>query len=77
MALTICDGSATFEKPRAGHPRQACYDLVCRHALAMDSAGIGLPTGSTTGGVRDDDDAGEHWPALPARLPPIHAVWMS
>jgi hypothetical protein len=43
----------------------------------MDSAGIGLPTGSTTGGVRDDDDAGEHWPALPARLPPIHAVWMS
>jgi len=43
----------------------------------MDSVGIGLPTGSTTGGVWDDDDAGEHWPALPARLPPIHAVWMS
>jgi len=24
----------------------------------------------------NNDDAAEHWSALPARLPPIYAVWM-
>jgi hypothetical protein len=30
--------------------------------------------GSTTGGVWASDDAGDHWTALPARLPPVYAL---
>jgi hypothetical protein len=70
------DGGASFDTFRAGLPQQDCYDLVYRHALAVDAAGIGLLMGSTTGGMWASDDAGEHWTALPARLPPIHAVRM-
>jgi hypothetical protein len=60
----------------ASDQRRVTMKLVYRHALTVDWAGIGLPTGSTTGGVWDDDDAGQHWSALPARLAQIHAAWM-
>ena len=68
------DGGASFETLREGLPQRDCYDLVYRHALAVDSAGTGLLMGSTTGGLWSSDDAGDRWTALPARLPPIHAV---
>ena len=68
------DGGASFETLRAGLPQSDCYDLVYRHALAVDSAGRGLLMGSTTGGLWASDDAGDHWTQLPARLPPIYAV---
>ena len=68
------DGGASFETLRAGLPQQDCYDLVYRHALAVDASGEGLLMGSTTGGVWASDDAGDGWSALPARLPPVYAV---
>ena len=68
------DGGRHFEVLRQGLPQQASYDLVYRHALAVDDSGDRLAFGSTTGGLWTTDDQGEHWQALPARLPPIHAV---
>jgi hypothetical protein len=68
------DGGKTFEVLRNGLPQENAYDLVYRHALAIDATGKRLAIGSTTGGVWTTDDAGDHWAALPARLPPVHAV---
>jgi hypothetical protein len=68
------DGGASFETLRAGLPQRDCYDLVYRHGLAVDGAGVGLLMGSTTGGLWASDDGGEGWSALPARLAPVYAV---
>jgi hypothetical protein len=68
------DGGQTFEVLRDGLPQENCYDLVYRHALAIDDTGNRLAIGSTTGGVWTTDDQGDHWREAPARLPPIHAV---
>jgi hypothetical protein len=68
------DGGATFAELRAGLPQQDVYDLVLRHALAIDASGERLAFGSTTGGLWTTADGGDHWHMLDARLPPIHAV---
>jgi hypothetical protein len=68
------DGGKTFDVLRDGLPQQHAYDLVYRHALAIDDIGDRLAFGSTTGGVWASDDQGDTWRALPARLPPVHAV---
>lgn len=68
------DGGRTFDVLRAGLPQQHAYDLVYRHALAIDASGDRLAFGSTTGGLWLTEDQGDTWQALPARLPPVHAV---
>jgi photosystem II stability/assembly factor-like uncharacterized protein len=68
------DGGKTFESLRDGLPQEHAYDLVYRHSLTIDGAGNRLVIGSTTGGLWVSDDQGDHWEAVPARLPPIHAV---
>ncbi len=68
------DGGATFEVLSAGLPEQPSYDLVYRHGLDVDAAGERLVFGSTTGGLWTSDDGGDHWHALPARLPPVNCV---
>lgn len=68
------DGGGRFEVLRDGLPQQHAYDLVYRHALAIDDSGDRLAFGSTTGGLWTSEDQGDRWQALAARLPPIHAV---
>ncbi|HEY2347349.1 MAG TPA: exo-alpha-sialidase [Xanthomonadaceae bacterium] len=68
------DGGRSFDVMREGLPQQDAYDLVYRHALAIDGSGERLAFGSTTGGFWTSDDEGDRWQALPARLPPVHAV---
>jgi hypothetical protein len=68
------DGGKTFEVLRAGLPQENSYDLVYRHALAIDDTGNRLAIGSTTGGLWISEDQGEHWNAVGVRLPPVHAV---
>src|SRR5213079_1720925 len=65
------DGGANFEVLRNGLPQRHAYDLVWRHALAVDCTGERLAFGSTTGGLWTSGDAGESWIALEARLPPV------
>lgn len=68
------DGGETFEVLDRGLPDVPAYDLVYRHALAVDAGGDGLAFGSTTGGLWVSDDQGDRWQMVPARLPPVHAV---
>jgi hypothetical protein len=59
---------------REGLPQQHAYDLVYRHALAIDHGGDRLALGSTTGSVWLSEDGGERFQVLSHHLPPIHAV---
>ena len=68
------DGGRTFEVLRNGLPQEHSYDIVYRHALAIDESGKSLAVGSTTGGLWTTDDQGDRWHEAPARLPPVHAV---
>jgi photosystem II stability/assembly factor-like uncharacterized protein len=68
------DSGKTFEVLRNGLPQENCYDIVYRHALAIDQTGNRLAFGSTTGGLWTTDDQGDHWKEATMRLPPIHAV---
>lgn len=68
------DGGKTFDVIDKGLPACPAYDLVFRHALAIDETGDRLAMGSTTGGVWTSEDGGESWQMLDARLPPVHAV---
>lgn len=68
------DGGATFETITNGLPFGPAYDIVFRHALAVDSAGKVLAMGSTTGGLWISENGGMDWKEVEVRLPPVHAV---
>lgn len=68
------DGGQTCDVLTNGLPQQHCYDLVYRHALAIDETGMQLAFGSTTGNLWTTADGGDSWQALPNHLPPIYAV---
>jgi len=68
------DGGLSFEVLRKGLPQHHAYDLVWRHALAVDESGERLAFGSTSGGLWISEDGGDSWTMPEARLPPIAAV---
>ena len=68
------DGGRSFDVLSEGLPQMHAYDLVLRHALAVDASGERLAFGSSTGGLWVTEDGGEHWAELSAHLPPIYAV---
>jgi hypothetical protein len=68
------DAGRSFEVLRRGLPQHHAYDLVWRHALAVDPTGEILAFGSTSGGLWISEDGGDSWTAPEARLPPVNAV---
>jgi len=68
------DGGHSFEVLRNGLPQHHAYDLVWRHALAVDDSGERLAMGSTSGGLWISEDGGDSWMMPEMRLPPIAAV---
>ncbi len=77
--LALCvlrtrDGGKTFQQLRTGLPQEACYDLIYRHALAVDESGNTLAMASTTGGLWISEDGGDTWSAPLVRLPPVACV---
>jgi hypothetical protein len=68
------DGGRTLDVLSAGLPDRDCYDLVYRHALAVDGTGRRLVMGSTTGNLWASADGGESWRQVAAHLPPVAAV---
>ncbi|HUI18244.1 MAG TPA: exo-alpha-sialidase [Alphaproteobacteria bacterium] len=68
------DGGESFEVLSKGLPQRHAYDLVWRHALAVDASGERLAFGSTSGGLWISEDGGESWTMPEARLPPIAVV---
>lgn len=71
------DGGESFETLREGLPTGPAYDLVYRHALAVDAEGKALVMGSTTGSVWISENSGESWKQLSAHLPPVYVVSIS
>jgi photosystem II stability/assembly factor-like uncharacterized protein len=65
------DSGESFDTLSAGLPDVPAYDLIYRHALAVDGSGRRLAMGSTTGGLWLTEDGGDTWFEFPARLPPI------
>ena len=68
------DGGRSFEVLKNGLPQRHAYDLVWRHALAVDETGELLAFGSTSGGLWISENGGDSWTMPEARLPPIRAV---
>jgi hypothetical protein len=68
------DGGKTFESLSDGLPQSHAYDIVYRHALALDESGERLAFGSTTGGLWVSEDEGGHWTCVTHTLPPVYAV---
>ncbi len=67
------DGGRSLEVLSAGLPADS-YDLIYRHALAVDGTGRRLVMGSTTGNLWASENGGENWRLLAGHLPPIAAV---
>ena len=68
------DGGKSFDVLTNGLPQQHAYDIVYRHALAIDSSGDQLAFGSTTGGLWVSEDQGDGWTCVSHHLPPVYAV---
>ncbi len=68
------DGGRSFEVLSKGLPQTHAYDIVYRHALALDDSGNRLAFGSTTGGLWVSEDQGDAWACVTHTLPPVYAV---
>ncbi len=68
------DGGRSFETLGQGLPGRDSFDLVYRHALALDDSGECLAMGSTSGNLWLSENGGDSWTLLNAHLPPIAAV---
>jgi photosystem II stability/assembly factor-like uncharacterized protein len=74
-ALCICrtdDGGKTWKAFGKGLPREHCFDIVYRHALASSADGVAF--GTTTGNLFFSPDRGESWQAVNHFLPMVHSV---
>jgi hypothetical protein len=68
------DGGKSFEVLTRGLPQRHAYDVVYRHALALDQVGDRLAFGSTTGGLWVSENQGDSWACITHTLPPVYAV---
>jgi hypothetical protein len=68
------DGGKTFDSLTNGLPQSHAYDIVYRHALALNRDSDCLAFGSTTGGLWVSEDEGESWACVTHTLPPVYAV---
>ena len=74
MVARTRDAGRSFAVLSKGLPQRHAYDLVWRHALAVDDSGEVLALGSTSGGLWISEDGGDSWTMPEARLPPIATV---
>ncbi len=74
VVLRTRDGGRSFQELRRGLPQRHAYDLVLRHALAVDGTGERLAFASTTGSLWLTENAGDAWSTVDAHLPPVYAV---
>lgn len=68
------DGGESFDVLGDGLPQEHAYDVIYRHALAIDDSGDRLVFGTTTGSLFATADGGDTWTAISNHLPPIYAV---
>ena len=68
------DGGQTFEEQRHGLPQLHCYDIIFRHAFAIDESGHRLAMGSSTGGLWVTENGGDAWITITTNMPQIYCV---
>lgn len=68
------DGGETFANYSAGLPMEESYDLIYRHALALDDSGQWLAMGSTTGNLWLSHADSQQWQLISNYLPPVYAI---
>ncbi len=68
------DGGQSFDVLSEGLPSGKSWDLVYRHALAVDDTGERLAMGSTTGNLWVTENGGDSWDLVSAHLPPVAVV---
>jgi hypothetical protein len=68
------DAGKSFDILSTGLPQSHAYDIVYRHALALDTDGERLAFGSTTGGLWVSENQGDSWICVTHTLPPVYAV---
>ena len=68
------DGGQTLEVLSDGLPQQHAYDLIYRHALAIDATGEQLVLGSTTGGLWSTTNGGDRWECVSSTMPPVYCI---
>ena len=68
------DGGKSFQILSDGLPQAHAYDVIYRHALAIDHSGDRLAIGSTTGGLWVSENQGDRWACVTHTLPPVYAV---
>lgn len=74
VVSTSADGGHSFAVQDRGLPSENAWDLIYRHALAVDGTGDRLAMGSTTGNLWLSGDGGDTWQTLSTNLPPITVV---
>lgn len=74
VVLRTRDGGRSFTAISKGLPSGDAWDLVYRHALAVDDSGEIIAFGSTTGSLWISEDSGTSWSHVTAHLPPINVV---
>ena len=75
LALCVCrseDAGHTWEALREGLPQHHCFDIVFRHAFAIDNQTLAF--GTTTGNLFISENEGNTWRCLSNNLPRIDAV---
>ena len=74
VATRTRDAAKSFDVLTGGLPQEHAYDVVYRHALALDRTGDRLAFGSTTGGLWVSENQGDAWQMVSHTLPPVYAV---
>ena len=74
LRIPPLEGREWFEVLRQGLPQEHAYDLVYRHALAIDDTGNRLAMGSTTGSLWTTANGGDSWDTVSTHLPPVYCV---
>lgn len=74
VVQTTANGGSSFAAQSTGLPQDNAWDLIYRHALAVDGSGDRLAMGSTTGNLWVSGNGGADWAQLSATLPPIACV---
>ena len=74
VVIRTRNGGKSFDVLTKGLPQSHAYDVVYRHALALDESGQRLAFGSTTGGLWVSEDQGDSWACVTHTLPPVYAV---
>ncbi|QDU79908.1 hypothetical protein Pla110_16280 [Polystyrenella longa] len=68
------DGGKSFDKLTSGLPQNNAFDIVYRHALAVDPIGTTLAMGSTTGNLWISQNSGDDWKSISNHLPPVYCL---